>query len=75
MDVYVMTLDELRQERNLTWQQVSYALSDLTKGKYGEDYLHPHRLWCLRKGHKKAKGYEIRALLEWSCGELDSYKE
>lgn len=70
-----MTLDTLRKERGLSWQQVSYQLSALTRGKYGEDYLHPHRLWRLRKGRTDARGYEIRALLEWSGGEVDSYKE
>lgn len=66
-----MTLDDLRKERNLTWQQVSYQLSEITRGEYGEDYLHPHRLWRLRNGETKPREYELRALWKW-CG-LDSF--
>lgn len=68
-----MTLDDLRKERNLSWQQVSYQLSEITRGEYGEDYLHPHRLWRLRKGHTKPRPYELRAL--WDCYKVDSYKD
>ena len=64
-------LNDVRVERGLTWQQVSYALSELTRGEYGEDYLHPHRLWKLRTDKAKPRGYELKALWEW--GGLDSF--
>lgn len=70
-----MTLDDLRQERRLSWRQVSNQLSELTRGKYGVDYLHPHRLWLLRTGQRSPREHETKALLEWSGLMLDSFRD
>tara|TARA_Y100001973_G_scaffold106528_2_gene185056 strand:- start:22432 stop:22647 length:216 start_codon:yes stop_codon:yes gene_type:complete len=69
----VTTLNQLREQRRLTWQAVARELSEIAASN-GDDPIYYQRLWAMRTGNGRAVSQgERRALLEWSEDEVCSY--
>lgn len=68
-----MTFIDLVNQRGLTIQKARFELSEVSRSFGGGD-IYNHRLWRMRNGAKPTSD-ELRALIEWSDGECDCYKD
>ena len=68
-----MTLKDLVTTERRRWIDVSRELTEVLAG-HGAPPMYDNRLNRLRAG-KKATEAELRALDEWSCGAVDSYRD
>ena len=69
-----MTLDQWRINQNWTWERLARELTYLLKS-YGEDALYSNRVWLFRKGRQKPGCQHVRALLELTGNEVESYRD
>lgn len=69
-----MTLDQWRQEQGWNWERVARELTYLLKS-YGEDALYSNRVWLFRKGRQNPGGVHVRALLEMTGNEVESFRD
>ena len=69
-----MTLDQWRISQGWQWKKVEYELSMLCKS-YGEDAIYYNRIWHFRKGKQRPESHHVRALLELTGNEVESYRD
>lgn len=68
-----MTLNELKQLEGLQWKHIERDLTEIL-ASYGEPPLYLNRLNRLRAG-KRPTAAELKALIEWSGGAVESYRD
>jgi hypothetical protein len=68
-----MTLNELKQLEGLQWKHIERDLTEILATN-GEPPLYLNRLNRLRAG-KRPTAAELKALIEWSGGAVESYKD
>jgi len=69
-----MSLDQWRTQQGWTWERLARELTTKCR-EYGEEPLYSNRLWRIRQGLTAARDYELRALLELTDYEVESYKD
>ena len=69
-----MTLNQWRINQNWTWERLARELTYLLKS-YGEDALYSNRVWLFRKGRQNPGSVHVRALLELTGNEVESYRD
>lgn len=69
-----MTLDQYRIDKGWSWERIARELTYILKS-YGEDALYSNRVWLFRKGRQKPGSQHVRALLELTGNEVESFRE